>query len=130
MELKCKYCNRLCKNKQSLNSHETQCKLNTNKKDRSGPNNPMFGKPAWNKRPGTAPYHNYKLKHDLNVSIDYIENYKQEIDCCEICGRKVKLCVDHCHKTKKFRGLLCRVCNRQLGWYEKQKNKIEEYLRV
>ena len=28
----------------------------------------------------------------------------------------------------KFRGLLCSVCNRQLGWYEKYKNEIEDYL--
>jgi hypothetical protein len=26
---------------------------------------------------------------------------------------------DHCHTTKSPRGLLCSVCNRTLGWYEK-----------
>lgn len=35
---------------------------------------------------------------------------------------------DHDHKTKKFRGLLCQLCNRQLGWYEKYLNKIDDYL--
>lgn len=41
---------------------------------------------------------------------------------CKICGTnqsefKKSLAVDHCHKTKKIRGLLCGPCNTGLGSY-------------
>jgi hypothetical protein len=35
--------------------------------------------------------------------------------CCQICGKTEELCYDHCHDTMKFRGVLCRGCNRSLG---------------
>ncbi len=35
---------------------------------------------------------------------------------CDICGlTSEKLCVDHCHKTNKIRGILCTKCNQGLG---------------
>lgn len=43
--------------------------------------------------------------------------------CCGVCKRHQSvlnqtLAVDHCHITKKVRGLLCSQCNRYLGYYE------------
>jgi hypothetical protein len=38
-------------------------------------------------------------------------------DDCELCGRVGPVCFDHCHKTGKFRGWLCRGCNSGLGQY-------------
>ncbi len=57
-------------------------------------------------------------------------------NCCAICGRHQDtligkcnvLCVDHDHKTKQIRGLLCRFCNSRLGWYEKHKTLIVNYV--
>lgn len=78
---------------------------------------------------------------DLDITYNYLENYKKSHNKCEICGKTVSettkwinkyavknLCIDHNHKTGKFRGLLCQSCNRQLGWYEKNKSSIDMYL--
>lgn len=38
---------------------------------------------------------------------------------CAVCRRPNgrTLCVDHCHKTGKIRGLLCDNCNRAIGLF-------------
>jgi hypothetical protein len=45
---------------------------------------------------------------------------KDQKGCCAICGGKQRapfkrLAVDHDHRTKKVRGLLCNPCNRAIG---------------
>ncbi len=45
---------------------------------------------------------------------------KRKVEHCEICGcgpetRATVLYIDHCHKTRKFRGLICQKCNSALG---------------
>ena len=62
----------------------------------------------------------YGLEHD-----DYLKLLEDQHHVCAICGNvetarnpsgKIKpLSVDHCHKTGKVRGLLCRACNTLLG---------------
>lgn len=42
---------------------------------------------------------------------------------CDICGgrgdgRWRQLNIDHCHKKKVFRGMLCSNCNRGLGYFK------------
>lgn len=46
----CKFCGKLCKNKNSLAQHERLCKLNPDRKirDMSGKNNPRFGRKGTN----------------------------------------------------------------------------------
>ncbi len=65
---------------------------------------------------------NRRLKRDFNITIEEYEKMVIEHDnLCSICkqpetSKKNKnLCVDHCHKTGKIRGLLCNNCNRCLG---------------
>lgn len=45
------------------------------------------------------------------------EMRKKQKGKCAICGRRMKKpSVDHEHKTRKVRGLLCDHCNRMLGF--------------
>lgn len=52
---------------------------------------------------------------------------------CAICGRfeadiPKGLCIDHCHRTGRVRGLLCTACNTHLGWAERWTTAINKYL--
>lgn len=49
---------------------------------------------------------------------------------CMICSKTEwrALAVDHCHKTDRLRGLLCSVCNKNLGIYEANKEAFAAYL--
>ena len=40
-----------------------------------------------------------------------------QITSCMICGSIDRLCIDHCHKTKHIRGVLCSKCNTGLGMF-------------
>ena len=61
----------------------------------------------------------------LNMTLDdYNDLVKRQNGLCAICGKietvsnqfgPRPLCVDHCHKTGKVRGLLCSQCNHLLG---------------
>lgn len=59
------------------------------------------------------------LKHQYGISDVFYENMKIfQGGKCAICLTEPKnhvLFVDHCHKTGKVRGLLCRKCNAVLG---------------
>ena len=57
---------------------------------------------------------------------------RQEFKCC-ICGKRLTpygtgASADHSHETGKVRGLLCKNCNANLGWYEKYQAVIQQYL--
>lgn len=50
-----------------------------------------------------------------------VAHFKDHNGLCDICGRTPDhsaysaLCIDHCHDTNVFRGLLCSQCNTMLG---------------
>jgi ribosomal protein L34E len=66
------------------------------------------------------------LKSHYGIDIDVYESMLDLQDHkCAICGKQegsiqangkpFSLAVDHCHESKKIRGLLCSNCNRGLG---------------
>lgn len=57
--------------------------------------------------------HRAKVKYGITLE-EYQEAMKTS-NKCEICGKQENLCYDHNHNTMKFRGVLCRECNRALG---------------
>ena len=85
---------------------------------------------------------NSRLKKYGITLKDYDRMLEEQNHKCKICGKsetaivggiKPMLSVDHCHETKKVRGLLCSACNRALGMFKDSpeilKNAIK-YLRV
>lgn len=68
-----------------------------------------------------------ELKRDYNLLLEDVEQKKiEQNNKCAICGQSEKrLVVDHCHKTNRFRGLLCDDCNHGLGNF---KDKEELFL--
>lgn len=66
-------------------------------------------------------YHSTHLKRTYGITLDeYNQIFADQAGCCKICGvhqveLKKKLSVDHSHKTKQIRGLLCAKCNLTLG---------------
>lgn len=60
---------------------------------------------------------------------DYQALRELQNDSCAICGIhqddcKGSLHIDHCHITRKVRGLLCRHCNQGLGHFRDSKERL------
>ena len=63
---------------------------------------------------------NSRLRSNYGLSIeDYNALLAQQGGACAICRKQPeqRLCVDHCHVTKKVRRLLCRRCNLGIGYF-------------
>lgn len=83
--------------------------------------------------------YNSETKYAAHIRRTYgltLSEYKALVDAqenkCAICQRPHKngyrLHVDHDHTTGKVRALLCYTCNGFLGWYEQQRESINNYL--
>jgi hypothetical protein len=77
------------------------------------------------------------LKRKFGISSnDYDLMLASQGEGCAICGATecssgAALAVDHCHRTGKVRGILCRDCNTSLGKFNDDRNillKAVEYL--
>jgi len=75
---------------------------------------------------------NSHMKKRYGITIEnYDEIVKNQKDKCAICYKNIKgesIHIDHCHITKKVRGVLCAGCNIKLGWFEKRQYAIRRYL--
>lgn len=68
-----------------------------------------------------------KIKFDGLTENDYQKMLLKQNSVCAICkkperatrnGKIKKIAIDHCHTTKKIRGLLCQFCNALIGYSE------------
>lgn len=80
-------------------------------------------------------YTNSKLKNRYGISLeDYNTLFKLQASRCKICNRHQdelnrKLHVDHDHKTREVRGLLCRDCNNGLGHFKDEVLRLREAIK-
>jgi hypothetical protein len=88
-------------------------------------NNPNYKKEFAKKYPEKFKAQVFKsLMWRIGVKMTYEEFNRillEQNNVCAICGEKdfkKRLSVDHCHKTGKFRGLLCQTCNTSLGGFK------------
>lgn len=77
---------------------------------------------------------NNALKHTYKITVeDYDKKLKEQNYCCAICNKhrdkfKRNLSVDHDHTTNQIRGLLCIICNTNVGVVEDKLEMIQKYL--
>jgi hypothetical protein len=76
------------------------------------------------------------VEHGLRQE-DYAAMSEAQGGLCAICGgppkqHRKRLCIDHCHSTKRIRGLLCDHCNHAIGLLNddpERAEKVARYLR-
>ena len=78
---------------------------------------------------------NIDLKKHHGISLrEYEAMLEKQNGVCAICGKPemteirgkvINLAVDHCHKDKNIRGLLCISCNRGLGLFKDSIETLE-----
>ena len=70
-----------------------------------------------------------KSSYGMDFS-DYEAMHKKQKGRCVICEKRIPkewgegVNIDHCHKSKKVRGLLCRKCNLGLGFFEDSPERL------
>jgi len=74
----------------------------------------------------------FRLENKYGITeFQYDQMIKDQNYKCIICGKEIKLVVDHDHKTMKIRGLLCGNCNKMLGFANDNVDNLQkaiEYL--
>ncbi len=69
---------------------------------------------------------NEKTRQRLKISNEFYEELMSN-DNCAICGcTMTKKCIDHDHKTKKIRGVLCNNCNTALGLFKDNQKVMKD----
>ena len=80
-------------------------------------------------------WRNRNLVNNYGITLEqYKTLFVSQNNVCKICKhperskRYVYLCVDHCHKTGRIRGLLCNRCNRAIGLLDDDYKRIKGIL--
>jgi protein-arginine kinase activator protein McsA len=69
-----------------------------------------------------------RRKYGLTKS-EYAAMVESQGGLCWICQKQPPtLCVDHCHKTKRIRSLLCHSCNLAVGNIKEDMSAAERLL--
>lgn len=74
--------------------------------------------------------HVYQVQYRYGLPrAEYERLHRAQKSRCAICGAKATkrkvLCVDHCHRTNKIRGLLCKACNTGLGFFKDRVGNLQ-----
>lgn len=76
---------------------------------------------------------NNYLRRFYGITLDQRDQMIADQDYkCKCCGIDLRdiapnhVCVDHCHKTGKVRGILCRKCNVSLGLLNEDIDRINK----
>lgn len=84
----------------------------------------------------------YYRKHRLRIQLrrkgivdpKLLKKLEQHDGRCDICGKRGDgrwkvLNIDHCHKRRRFRGLLCSNCNLALGYFKDSVTLLRKAIR-
>lgn len=87
---------------------------------------------AWTRRnPESKQISHRRSRYGLEPG-DYASLLERFGGKCGVCGGSNRIEIDHCHKTGKVRGILCRNCNHALGKFQDSEAMLSraiEYLR-
>ena len=123
---------RLCLETKPLSSFGKDSKGKDNKRPYCKPCDQARAK-KWkdNNKEKVAEYNaHYKREYTYGLSKeDYLILLETQDNKCAICNTDQKeltrkLVVDHCHTTKKVRGLLCSHCNVGIGMLKENENNL------
>ncbi len=73
----------------------------------------------------------WRLRSQFGITpAEYESLLTQQNNSCAICKREEPTGygwhVDHCHTTKKVRGILCSMCNQGLGLFQDNTSSLKE----
>lgn len=83
---------------------------------------------------GHTRMYNRKSKYGLTMA-RWEEMWERQQGKCGVCGEEMtrkQACVDHNHKTRRVRDLLCNSCNSMIGFCKENEERLRmgiEYLR-
>ncbi len=76
-----------------------------------------------------------RLKKMGTTEKEFIKKIKKQNYCCALCGIRFENKKtnypnqDHCHKTKRIRGILCSKCNLSLGFVNEDISHLKKMIR-